>query len=728
MPYAAELYGVWFKMAEAFRMREDSAEGRVCSSEYRSNLEESRHCLLECEKIALDVPSCTCSPESLYTCLAETHWKLNDCGAARKACQQALMILAHKDGEQSTYATLFVLWVFQNVAVEQQNWRDARSALKCAHQLFGRLEGSTRTCASRQHQRLLRKMERLDRKLPLYISKTTIGTRAQQDDSIPTCGGEKMTKETTEPILSLSTSVLREHRVEHERRADEKANNKFPEDRGPSGKDRLSVDAHEVKEAQPADTQDEQKKRLIIRNLLSDMLVVASEPECTIPERVSRKGDVHTKMEIDHDAFDEDASEISAFLATLATSKQGTQQKQLMLDANGSTVAKNCGSLEEDAPEIADFLAAYASSRKAGAQDLQTLEEKRTNLCREGSKCDTTLDTSDGRLALEDTSGRAIVELSPPFLPASTKQGEEMLPPRIAPREPSLASASTAPSLGLAQENQERLFPPHPPLGLACPAPQFAQEKQERLFPARPPLGLACPAPQRRDLRAHQIHGASLRSTSCPLRSEPNHLTPTPPVARRTSSGPSPRIQQLQLKASIPHGISPEAEEPECDPEPIVMKACSRKQLMPETSTFAQEPDCASVPNPMFYTSKEADPKAVVHKEAMHLATLIADIAASKLDALRVQQLQESSENFCRDNGPHGVGSCANTPSRGRLTGRSQSVRCRSASATPQDQLERGSLAWAFRSTRMKKEPPHLHFGVFHGRLGKTTVTDAVLT
>merc|ERR1719506_2734452 len=113
------------------------SSGKSCSS-----LRESLQYLLECEKMLEQIPACSANPESLHTCLAETHWRLTDLDSARRSCQRALAILAHRDGAPNMYATIFVLWIFQSVALEQKSWADAKSAFKCGQQLVERLEGS----------------------------------------------------------------------------------------------------------------------------------------------------------------------------------------------------------------------------------------------------------------------------------------------------------------------------------------------------------------------------------------------------------------------------------------------------------------------------------------------------------------------------------------------------------------------------------------------------------
>lgn len=122
--WAVARYGRLFHAAEAVRVAGKQERGRrPCVPrlsaespgaevpESRAHLAASRRCLEACEEVFRRWPSCTRSPESLYTCLAEVLWRLKDLGAVRCSCRRALSLLAPAGGLKpaKAYAAIFVL-------------------------------------------------------------------------------------------------------------------------------------------------------------------------------------------------------------------------------------------------------------------------------------------------------------------------------------------------------------------------------------------------------------------------------------------------------------------------------------------------------------------------------------------------------------------------------------------------------------------------------------------
>jgi len=156
--WAASCFTLLFTEAEAVRRQGQVA---VLSSDKQSRcfLKESLQCLLECEKMLARMPGCSANPENVYTCLAETQWRLKDLEGAQTNCHKGLSILSQRDGASNIYATTFLLWILQNVSVERNCWWEARASLECAKSLAQRSDDSS-------HRKLVRRMERLGRKLP----------------------------------------------------------------------------------------------------------------------------------------------------------------------------------------------------------------------------------------------------------------------------------------------------------------------------------------------------------------------------------------------------------------------------------------------------------------------------------------------------------------------------------------------------------------------------------
>eukprot|EP00913_Durusdinium_trenchii_P033754 g31598.t1 len=134
-------------------------------------------CLKACEDLWQRWPSCSSSPESIYTCLAEL---LTTCraGAAveqdmesvRSSCRKALSLFMSTDrlSPAKAYACMFVLWVFQSAALDVFSWREVRAALQCAKDLFERLQkGGAPEEELRPHQRILRRLQRQGQVVPM---------------------------------------------------------------------------------------------------------------------------------------------------------------------------------------------------------------------------------------------------------------------------------------------------------------------------------------------------------------------------------------------------------------------------------------------------------------------------------------------------------------------------------------------------------------------------------
>jgi len=138
-----------------------------------SRLMESRRCLEACEALLLKWPSSMPRPGSLHTCLAETCLKMGDFAAARRSCMRALELLRAGGGIAESYAGVFVLWILQNAAFEEQRWDEVYEAKRCAEQLVARVETSLRDGGAvwhpdelKTHRRLLRRMQHLGARAP----------------------------------------------------------------------------------------------------------------------------------------------------------------------------------------------------------------------------------------------------------------------------------------------------------------------------------------------------------------------------------------------------------------------------------------------------------------------------------------------------------------------------------------------------------------------------------
>lgn len=163
-PWAMVRFERLFHAAEAIRVAgkdvlKNDETGRLTLPDY--HLRASHRCLRECESIWLRWPSCTSSPESIYTCLAEVCWQLKDMESVRSSCRKALSLMSDCLTPAKVYTCMFVLWVFQSAAVDVFSWREVRAALHCARDMFERLQASAVPPQDlRPHTRLLKRLQR----------------------------------------------------------------------------------------------------------------------------------------------------------------------------------------------------------------------------------------------------------------------------------------------------------------------------------------------------------------------------------------------------------------------------------------------------------------------------------------------------------------------------------------------------------------------------------------
>mmetsp|Transcript_43603 Transcript_43603/g.69143 ORF Transcript_43603/g.69143 Transcript_43603/m.69143 type:complete len:679 (+) Transcript_43603:29-2065(+) len=169
-PWAMARFQRLFHAAEAIRVAgKDVLKNETGRLTLKNDyLQASQRCLRECESIWLRWPSCTSSPESIYTCLAEVCWQLKDMESVRSSCRRALSLMSDCLTPAKVYACMFVLWVFQSAAVDVFSWREVRAALHCARDMFERLQASGVDPAHlRPHTRLLKRLQRQGSVVPM---------------------------------------------------------------------------------------------------------------------------------------------------------------------------------------------------------------------------------------------------------------------------------------------------------------------------------------------------------------------------------------------------------------------------------------------------------------------------------------------------------------------------------------------------------------------------------
>ena len=157
-----------FNAAEAMRLA--GKDGDPGKRVVTHQLQASRRCLEGCEAIWLRWPSCTSSPESIYTCLAEVCWHLKDMDSVRSSCRKALSLFMSSERltAAKTYACMFVLWVFQSAAMDVFSWREVRAALHCARDMFERLQAFGLPAEElRPHSRILKRLQRQGQVVPM---------------------------------------------------------------------------------------------------------------------------------------------------------------------------------------------------------------------------------------------------------------------------------------------------------------------------------------------------------------------------------------------------------------------------------------------------------------------------------------------------------------------------------------------------------------------------------
>ncbi|CAK9088814.1 Pentatricopeptide repeat-containing protein, partial [Durusdinium trenchii] len=158
-----------FTVAEAARAAAKAAKA-TSTETAQWDLQTSEKCLKACEDLWQRWPSCSSSPESIYTCLAEVCWQLKDMESVRSSCRKALSLFMSTDrlSPAKAYACMFVLWVFQSAALDVFSWREVRAALQCAKDLFERLQkGGAPEEELRPHQRILRRLQRQGQVVPM---------------------------------------------------------------------------------------------------------------------------------------------------------------------------------------------------------------------------------------------------------------------------------------------------------------------------------------------------------------------------------------------------------------------------------------------------------------------------------------------------------------------------------------------------------------------------------
>eukprot|EP00435_Cladocopium_sp_Y103_P027528 s412_g6.t2 len=171
-PWAMARFKRLFHAAEAIRVagkdvQKNDETGRLTLPDY--HLRASQKCLRECESIWMRWPSCTSSPESIYTCLAEVCWQLKDMESVRSTCRKALSLMStDRLKPAKVYACMFVLWVFQSAALDVFSWREVRAALHCARDMFERLQASGLPPQDlRPHARILKRLQRSGSVVPM---------------------------------------------------------------------------------------------------------------------------------------------------------------------------------------------------------------------------------------------------------------------------------------------------------------------------------------------------------------------------------------------------------------------------------------------------------------------------------------------------------------------------------------------------------------------------------
>mmetsp|Transcript_2785 Transcript_2785/g.6075 ORF Transcript_2785/g.6075 Transcript_2785/m.6075 type:complete len:903 (-) Transcript_2785:420-3128(-) len=165
---------------EAAKLADASCRATVL----RQHLLQSQRHLLVCEEIMQQQPAAVPQPATLYTCLAETGWKLRACGLVREYCRQALALLLGQGSSTAPStgcAMVFVLYIFQNVALAEKKWNEVRATLQYAQHIAGRLSGQG---ASKEtllhHQKLLKRMQRAAGVVPyspdlVHLAKVELG-------------------------------------------------------------------------------------------------------------------------------------------------------------------------------------------------------------------------------------------------------------------------------------------------------------------------------------------------------------------------------------------------------------------------------------------------------------------------------------------------------------------------------------------------------------------------
>ena len=158
-----------------FRALSCAAEAHRAVDDRRVNLEASRGYLLKCEEMLDAWPASDWHSEDvhIFTILAEVQRLLQDLAAARRSCLRALASLASPGAEASSGATLtkakgifaavFVLWVLQNVALEDHCPAEAEATLQCARHVAipvrRRAQADSGDAVARRIGRLLQQMK-----------------------------------------------------------------------------------------------------------------------------------------------------------------------------------------------------------------------------------------------------------------------------------------------------------------------------------------------------------------------------------------------------------------------------------------------------------------------------------------------------------------------------------------------------------------------------------------
>jgi len=158
--WAVARYEWLWHAGEVLRLAGKASPAKHKQSE---QLQATKVCLHRCVQILERWPLCTRHVESMQMCLAETHWRLGELEQAKACCQSALGTLSSCKKDAQVYAAIFVLWVYQNVCMEEHQFGEVEASLACALELMKRFESTTDRPAAktRQHWRLLRRMERL---------------------------------------------------------------------------------------------------------------------------------------------------------------------------------------------------------------------------------------------------------------------------------------------------------------------------------------------------------------------------------------------------------------------------------------------------------------------------------------------------------------------------------------------------------------------------------------